>query len=629
MAEGGLVEGVVGDEPEGSEPEADLGKIDPLVAAIAVGDAKADPDVAQGVLKYLDDLRELIRLQIKHFDEERRLAIHAAKRKRFADRIRYGALLGAALLGLGAVAVGGVMVWEAVHANGVVVEAFSVPPDLAARGFTGQVLATELQDQLNAMQEDTVSGVEQRRAEHDGASNIKVELPETGISLGELNQSLRQWLGSETQVSGEVYRTGDPSGSGGVALTVRVGDAAGQRWTGTEAGIDTLLQAAAEKVYGSVAPFRFTDWLSQKGRDADAMAMLTKLASQGSAAQMSEADVNLAGLGIGMRLPIAERLGYAQRAVSLDPQSADARFYLGSFEGLLGHAMASLTDLIEARRLRMDSNRSAAGRDVRSNQIQFGIDVRLANYQQARQTADSDEARAQDDPDNWSRLHAIASTDIHLHDLAASRAFLRNDYTPDSNISATANARREASYRSVAETFDEETGDWAGALANTLKAEGVGKPDPQYDLTQYAPTKALALAKLGRQSEAEALIGTTPADCYECLWMRGRIAAETKDWPTADHWFAEAVRQAPMVPFAYYYWGLAREARGDLAGAITEFRMANQTGPHWADPLKALGDVLAKQGQWRAALAQYDAARKYAPAWVDLRQARDAAAGRS
>ncbi len=70
-------------------------------------------------------------------------------------------------------------------------------------------------------------------------------------------------------------------------------------------------------------------------------------------------------------------------------------------------------------------------------------------------------------------------------------------------------------------------------------------------------------------------------------------------------------------------------ARGDLAGALAEIEKAHQTGPHWADPLKVWGDVLARQGQWRSALAKYDEALKDAPAWVELHQARDAAARRA
>jgi hypothetical protein len=52
----------------------------------------------------------------------------------------------------------------------------------------------------------------------------------------------------------------------------------------------------------------------------------------------------------------------------------------------------------------------------------------------------------------------------------------------------------------------------------------------------------------------------------------------------------------------------------------------NQRGPHWADPLKAWGDVLAKQGHAKEALAKYDAALKYAPNWKQLKEAREAAA---
>ena len=68
-----------------------------------------------------------------------------------------------------------------------------------------------------------------------------------------------------------------------------------------------------------------------------------------------------------------------------------------------------------------------------------------------------------------------------------------------------------------------------------------------------------------------------------------------------------------------------RLATGDLAGAIEKFQIAHANGPHFADPLKDWGDALARQRKWIDALAKYDQALKLAPAWPELRQAREAA----
>ncbi len=85
------------------------------------------------------------------------------------------------------------------------------------------------------------------------------------------------------------------------------------------------------------------------------------------------------------------------------------------------------------------------------------------------------------------------------------------------------------------------------------------------------------------------------------------------------------MRQAPDLPLAYYEWGQALVARGDLAGTTRELSLAHEKGPHFADALKAWGDVLVKQGHPEQALKKYDEALKYAPNWAALKQARDAA----
>ena len=143
------------------------------------------------------------------------------------------------------------------------------------------------------------------------------------------------------------------------------------------------------------------------------------------------------------------------------------------------------------------------------------------------------------------------------------------------------------------------------------------------------PFEALAMARTGDVAGAQVLIATTPADCYLCLRVRGEIAAQKGDWLAAESWFAQAIRQAPSLPFAYAGRGQARLARGDPAGAIADFTLAHRASPRFADPLAGWGDALARQGDWKAALAKYDAALKVAPAWAALRQARDAAARRT
>ena len=70
-----------------------------------------------------------------------------------------GVLLRLATLCVGiAVATGaGVMVWDAAHSNGLLIEPFAVPPDLAEKGLTGQVIASQVQDKLTAMQAGSFS----------------------------------------------------------------------------------------------------------------------------------------------------------------------------------------------------------------------------------------------------------------------------------------------------------------------------------------------------------------------------------------------------------------------------------------------------------------------------------------
>jgi tetratricopeptide (TPR) repeat protein len=136
-----------------------------------------------------------------------------------------------------------------------------------------------------------------------------------------------------------------------------------------------------------------------------------------------------------------------------------------------------------------------------------------------------------------------------------------------------------------------------------------------------------ALAHLGRRAEAGAVIAGPPElDCDQCLRVRGRIAALEGDRAGAGRWFAEALRQAPDLPFAETDWGTALLAEGKAPEAAAKYASAHAKSPRYVDALKGWGDALAKMGRRSDALAKYDEALKLSPNWRELRQAREAVA---
>jgi tetratricopeptide (TPR) repeat protein len=59
-------------------------------------------------------------------------------------------------------------------------------------------------------------------------------------------------------------------------------------------------------------------------------------------------------------------------------------------------------------------------------------------------------------------------------------------------------------------------------------------------------------------------------------------------------------------------------AQGDFDGAIAKFTLANQKGPHFADPLEMWGEALIAKNRSDLALAKFADANKYAPNWGRL-----------
>ena len=131
---------------------------------------------------------------------------HANKRAMIAFR---------SILALGALAIVVAFAWMVASARsdrGLVIEALSVPPDLAARGLTGETVAAELADRLGAIDQVAQSFRAAETMKINWGDDIKIVIPSTGVSIGELDTFLRRQLGGQTIIGGSVYRT--PTGSG-------------------------------------------------------------------------------------------------------------------------------------------------------------------------------------------------------------------------------------------------------------------------------------------------------------------------------------------------------------------------------------------------------------------------------
>ncbi|MBV9695003.1 MAG: hypothetical protein JO261_14995, partial [Alphaproteobacteria bacterium] len=256
-----------------------------LAAALAMA---APGDTAQ---TYLEEQTRLTRLQIEELKEDNALRRRIMRLEQASGAMKFAFELAAAFI-FTAVALGlGIAVWQAANDNGLVVQSFSVPPDLANRGLTGEVVAAKLLDKLSVLQAATASNRAPSSYANNWGGDIKLQIPDTGVSIGEFNRSLHAWLGHQTRITGEVWRT--PTG---IAVTARAGSDTGPTLTGSEADLDKLIRQAAESVYRATQLYRYAVYLANAGRLKEAEAAYWSLMANGSAQDRAWALIGLANL---------------------------------------------------------------------------------------------------------------------------------------------------------------------------------------------------------------------------------------------------------------------------------------------------------------------------------------------
>ena len=555
---------------------------------------------------YLRDQRALIGDQRHHL----KVQLKHLGLKYFSERLRVGLQIFVAI-GAGALLLFvASLIWQAATDKGLVIEAFHVPPDLAQRGLTGEVLAGQLEDRLSTLQAATESSRAPASYSNDWGHEIKVEIPETGVSISELQRYLRQWLGHETRVGGEIFHAND-----GLRLTVRVGGDPGDSASGPESDLDGLLKRGAEALFARTQPYRYAVYLEENGHEVEAKAVYQRLEAEGP---QSERPWALMGLARIEREPRAAIALY-RRALASGPNIA---LTWANYSGQLAaigddqgaqDAAAQTLKLLQASDLGGLSGRSAP---VVALQLKAGLGESLGDYGEAVTEQDEILKLPSFYGSRETAAYALAQDLASAHDVIdAGQAATGTEH--DADVARNLSKWGGVAFPHYLIAVDRE--DWAAALG---ELKGVEPALIQQQTSQGAAIRALiwpreaeALAHLGRFPEALRLAASTPADAYEAVRERGVVAALAGRPAEADHWFADAVRRGPRLPMAYLNWGQALLGRGQPDAAIAKFETAHRLGPHFADPLELWGEALMKKGDFAGAAAKFEAAGKLAPHW--------------
>jgi hypothetical protein len=586
-----------------------------LVMGAAGASAQGDPDLAAAAARYLqrqgelvDRQTQLVAIQTEHLHEQRKVTLSQLKVHRTGEVIRtllQGLAVVAAVVVLSLV---GLTLWQAAQSRALVIEAFSVPPDLAAQGLTGQAVAGQIQDRLT--QFDAASGSARAAASYQNASanEIRIEIPHTGVTLGDLDRFLRDQLGHDTHISGEIYHSG-----AALSLNVRAGGVGGGVITGDPAHVDDLIGNAAEEIYKRTQPYRYAVWLGRVNRRPESTAMLKALTRSASTEDRIWA---FAGLNAQTIDAPGSRL-YMLQALQIDPKFSHNWFDMTLIDSNMGLEEASL----QAARNALKTNAADRGSritplasDWERAACQGLIDSELRDLKAA--VADMTPMLGKPDYSgmNASFQDNLVDAFAMLHDPAQARAA----------FDATGREPKDQLWERADMAF--YAGDWAQAAQFYEQFRAVPLPPDAERIEPGAWTNlATAYARLGRFDLTDALTAAMPDDCYGCNIARALAADLRHDTARAERLFAQAVAEGPSLPAAHQAWGESRLARGDLAGALVEFQAAARLGRHWADPLKGEGDVAARQGRWRDAAGLYDQALRRAPAWADLTRALSAA----
>ena len=628
MAEG-LLGGILGEEDEKPEVEAieAAAGAEAFAAAVAAIASRQDPGVARKTEEFLADQSTILKIQAAHLKDEHALRLGAlrgqkleARLRRIGIRIR---LVFQVLFALVGVAIGAgiiLIIRDAVASRSVVIDPFEAPPALAAEGLSGKVVAAGLLDELTRIQAANRGSAEHRQLSNAWTNDIAIEVPETGVSIGELERVLKARFGHDQHIDGDLVTPP----TGGLALTVRGTGILPKTFVSGSMDLEHVLTEAGEYVYSQSQPGLWATYLVGNKREDEAIRFCQTVYGKVDAAERPYILNNWANAisSPGGERAVREALVLWREAVRLQSD-----FWLGynNIQFALG-ALGDEEGVVQAGRKML---KAAGGRPGRAPENEYqNYDVVLWNLGavHASNIADMEShgglgtlitAQA-------AESLTVAQFEIQMHDLNSAMLRLQTTAVDEKNL---ADVAQTAFDRAL---LAEERGDVPTA-AREWDAYAAAFADPV--ISTAAPYTlcfaAVTYERTGQHAKADAALDSAgKLNFVDCLRFRGDVLDLRGDWAGAQAAYSKAVAIGPSLPAGYYSWGVALTRHGDLPGASAKLKQANQAGPHWANPLMAWGDVFMRQGDRRQALQKYDEALKYAPAWAQLKAARDAANAR-
>jgi tetratricopeptide (TPR) repeat protein len=618
MAEGALGE-LLGEDAEKAEVEA--GERTPSAEAYAAAVASGmtvDPEVARQTVAFLASQTALLDVQRAHIEHEHTLRLASLRNqiseqglRRFGLRLRTISQLLIALI-IAALVLGlAVMVYDAFHSRSVVIDSFETPPALAAQGVNGRVLASGLLDVLTEIQTATRSSADHPSLLTAWSNDISIEIPETSLSIQELERALKARFGHDQHIEGDLIQTTE----GAYALTVRGTGIQPKTFTGGDRDLDQLTRAAGEYLYGQSQPGLWAWYLGDRGRAAEAIAFSREMYPKAAPVEKPYV-LNAWGNAIvyvGEPGACARALELYREALRLKPDYLVAQYNvmqmltnLGREEEVIGVGDAML--------------KQTGGRPGRGDENLYQYwDTAVYNLQALRAGFISDmEAHGglgSVTASNGAESLSVAFVDVLLHDLHDAQLRL-------STVAVDPGSAPDMAARALAAAMLANARGDAQEAARQMEAMQAqyAVPSVWQSSTALLCFAAPIYESAGLPAKADAVFASMgPLTFLDCTRFKADILDARGDWQGARQWYARAIKLAPSLPAGYYSWALAASRHNDLPHALELLEAANKRGPHWADPLKAWGDVLLKMGRRAEAHKKYEDALRFAPEWAELK----------